>query len=219
MNLSKMPPISVLSLDGIFPTALMGALKTAGLPAETVTEPAQIQDLPLLMVTARQLLSASAPIAAQWPHWAQALQARQGRHRPTLLLGAAGAQATSQISLPGHTHPHLGLLPGRLTPLPQSGPAGQPLKTPLTGWFRPKIQKPSKLLPHRADFYFSQGFSLDLGSAWDDLCRASLENGLEIPVLVQSGALTACLFYPQFSGQNGVKLLKRWAALQHDGGR
>lgn len=129
------------------------------------------------------------------------------RDPPVPLLGIClGMQLLFQFSAEGDT-PCLGLIPGRVEPLP-SGPG---LRIPHMGWnaVQPLSSHPlfAGIDPGR-QFYFVHSFAAACGEATIALC----EYGVAFSAAVASGRIAGVQFHPERSGAAGAKLLRNFLA-------
>ncbi len=101
----------------------------------------------------------------------------------------------------------LGLLPGRIVRLPKE--AGW--KIPHIGWNSLSVCKESRLLAGIAQesyVYFVHSYYLQAERAED--VAATAEYGAHIHAAVERGALCACQFHPEKSGEIGLRILENF---------
>jgi len=101
----------------------------------------------------------------------------------------------------------LGLLPGRVTPLP----AG--VRTPHMGWSRLQPQRPDPLLAglDGAWMYFVHSFTAHPEPG--DVVATADAGGAKVCALVRRGRICGAQFHPEKSGAAGAKLLANLLAL------
>jgi len=101
----------------------------------------------------------------------------------------------------------LGLLPGRVTPLP----AG--VRTPHMGWSRLHPQRPDPLLAgvERAWMYFVHSFTAHPEPG--DLVASADAGGAAVCAVVRRGGICGAQFHPEKSGPAGGRLLANVLAL------
>jgi glutamine amidotransferase len=107
------------------------------------------------------------------------------------------------------THAGLGLLPGRVVPLPTT------VKVPHMGWNQLRLVRPSPLLEGvetGAHVYFLHSFHVIPADA--ALVAATVEYGVDTVAVVGRGNVWATQFHPEKSGAVGTRILTnfaRWA--------
>ncbi len=119
-----------------------------------------------------------------------------------------GMQVLAEASEEWGVHPCLGVVPGRVSRLPET--AG---KVPQIGWnqVRYDADAPPTLLlgiPNGTDFYFVHSFYVDTPD--ETLVAARTDYGLPFPSVLESGSLAATQFHPEKSGRWGLALLRNW---------
>ena len=106
--------------------------------------------------------------------------------------------------------PGLGLLKGRVVALPRK--PGHPI--PHMGWEPLVPAEPSPLLPAGSSeswVYFVHSYA---ASPSDPRCNTALVNFAEqtVTAAIWQGAIGACQFHPEKSGDAGEAILRRWLA-------
>ncbi len=104
----------------------------------------------------------------------------------------------------------LGVMPGEVKRIP----AGQGRKVPHMGWNQLEIVREDPLfagLPDKPYLYFVHSYYAQ--AAQEDTVLARVEYGVPMDVAVRRGNLWAVQFHPEKSGENGLRLLKNFAAL------
>lgn len=131
-----------------------------------------------------------------------ALAERLRAGRPTLLV-CLGLQLLAERSEESPDACGMGLLPGVAEPFP----AG--LRSPQQGWNRVEPGRGCRLVePGHA--YFSNGFRLtSAAEGWEVVWS---DHGGRFVAAVERGAVLACQFHPELSGEWGAVLLARWLA-------
>lgn len=115
----------------------------------------------------------------------------------------------------------LGIIPGRVEPIPNIKENGQPHKIPHIGWnsIHSTMNK-NKMWDERFEdsildnknFYFLHSFRVVPS---DDAYRVadSYYNGRRICAIIGKDNVFGCQFHPEKSGENGLMLLKNFLAL------
>ena len=136
---------------------------------------------------------------------------RQAVRRGDPLLGiCVGMQALFEVGEEMGQHPGLGLLAGRVVHFPPLGA----LKVPHTGWNQLWPARPSALLagiPAGAYAYFNHSYYCAAYNPADVL--ATTDYGLNVPCVVESGALVAVQFHPEKSQLVGQRILSNFMSL------
>lgn len=110
----------------------------------------------------------------------------------------------------------LGLIPGRVIPIPSVAVNGEPLKTPHIGWSEliprsPSSWKGSCLEGHRTDdaMYFVHSF---MAVPSDPTLRLAdcLYGNHQIAAVIKQKNITGCQFHPEKSGKSGLAFLRRF---------
>ncbi|MBQ4046537.1 MAG: imidazole glycerol phosphate synthase subunit HisH [Lachnospiraceae bacterium] len=104
----------------------------------------------------------------------------------------------------------LGLLPGRIMKIP----AGEGLKIPHMGWNSLEITDGARLfkgLKQGTYVYFVHSYYLKAEDP--SIVVAKTWYGTEIHASVESGNIFACQFHPEKSSEDGLHILKNFAAL------
>jgi glutamine amidotransferase len=113
--------------------------------------------------------------------------------------------------------PGLGLIPGRVVPVPPTDLEGKTLKIPHIGWSaletsNSKIDWSGTLLKdnHKGDAaYFVHSFMAQ-PSKQDNLIAHVEYGGNQISAVTLKDKITGCQFHPEKSGEVGLKILKRF---------
>ena len=110
----------------------------------------------------------------------------------------------------------LGLIPGRVIPIPSVAVNGEPLKNPHIGWNEliprsPSSWKGSCLEGHRADeaMYFVHSFMAVPSDPTLRLADCSY-GGHQIAAVIKQKNITGCQFHPEKSGKCGLAFLRRF---------
>jgi imidazole glycerol phosphate synthase glutamine amidotransferase subunit len=115
-----------------------------------------------------------------------------------------GLQALYESSEEAPEMPGLGILPGKITRLPQT------VKLPHMGWNTPQVVRPARLLDSIAPgsyFYFAHSFAAPADGAES---AAVCGYGREFSAVVERGALCAVQFHPEKSGAAGAQVLRNF---------
>jgi glutamine amidotransferase len=101
-------------------------------------------------------------------------------------------------------HKGLDFIKGKVVRLPPM------VKIPHIGWSSIKIKKEGGILEGMKDgdfFYFVHSY---YAKPKEDVCLATTEYGVEIPVVLQKDNIFATQFHPEKSGKKGLRLLKNF---------
>lgn len=102
----------------------------------------------------------------------------------------------------------LGLLPGRVTRLPETVPL------PHIGWNRLHDQADHSLLAGLSDyFYFVHSYAPE--GVPDDLCLARCTHGRVFPAIAGRGRVMGTQFHPERSGDAGLRLIANFLEMAH----
>lgn len=145
---------------------------------------------------------------------------REIAHRETPLLGIClGMQLLMDESEEFGTTVGLGLIPGRVIPVPTKTVAGAPQKIPHIGWnaLRPASAAGNwngTLLednrPGEAVYFVHSFMAVPTNPAHR---IADCEyGGYRVPAVIGRERITACQFHPEKSGEVGLKILRRFCA-------
>lgn len=111
----------------------------------------------------------------------------------------------------------LGLIPGKVVPIPNRDNLGLPIKIPHIGWSslhtEENLWKDSLLedIQPGDDFYFVHSFMAVPENNSDRLGNCIYE-GNKILAVVKRENITGCQFHPEKSGELGLKILKRFSS-------
>jgi len=124
------------------------------------------------------------------------------------------------------SHEGLGLIPGRVVPIPPTAADGSPHKIPHIGWNRLELPSPATAwsgtvldgIAPGAAAYFVHSFTAVPADPAHRLadCRY---HGRLIAAAVRSGALYGCQFHPEKSGEVGLAIVRNFIRLKAQGGR
>jgi glutamine amidotransferase len=143
---------------------------------------------------------------------------RELARRQTPLLGIClGMQLLLEESEEfGHTK-GLGLIPGRVVPLPNKSLAGEALKIPEIGWnaLQPSASSPGwqgtvlqDCKPGQA-VYFVHSFMAVPTQGVHRLADFDL-GGHAVAAVIKKDGITGCQFHPEKSGEVGIQILRRF---------
>ncbi len=145
---------------------------------------------------------------------------REVAHRGTPLLGIClGMQLLLDVGEEFGESSGLGLIPGRVVPVPPHASSGEPLKIPHIGW-NALVQDGlapswSNTLLHDnrpgEAVYFVHSFAAVPSNASHRLA-ASLYGGHRIAAVIARDNIVGCQFHPEKSGEVGLKMLRRFCA-------
>ena len=130
-----------------------------------------------------------------------------GELRQPLLGVCLGMQLLFERSEEGDTQ-CLGLLPGTVRHIPQSGN----VRIPHMGWNTLRIERADPLLDGVADgafAYFVHGYAAPVGAS----TLASTEHGMRLAAVVRRGNVCGMQFHPERSAAVGARLLANFLAL------
>lgn len=142
-----------------------------------------------------------------------------GADRP--LLGIClGMQLLASASEEFGDHPGLGLIPGRVTPVPASSTEGRALRIPHIGWSglrpAPGAAWPGTLLdstPVDTPVYLVHSYHFVPQDPAHRLAFCDY-GGHAVSAAVHRGSITGCQFHPEKSGPAGLVMLARFIAQQ-----
>ena len=143
---------------------------------------------------------------------------RELAHRQTPLLGIClGMQLLLDESEEFGTRAGLGLIPGRVIPVPTHTKSGEPQKIPHIGWSALQLSgTPSRweetlLQDNRPGdaAYFVHSF---MGVPTNPAHRIAdcVYGGHLVPATIGRDQITGCQFHPEKSGEVGLKILRRF---------
>jgi imidazole glycerol-phosphate synthase subunit HisH len=133
------------------------------------------------------------------------------------LLGIClGMQMLAGLSEEFGEHEGLGLIPGRVLPVPARDPEGRPLKIPHVGWSALKQPIADRWdgsvlagTPQGTAMYLVHSFHL-VPQDTADLLAVCRYGGHDITAAVQRGNVVGVQFHPEKSATAGMHLLTRW---------
>lgn len=100
----------------------------------------------------------------------------------------------------------LGIFKGKIVKIPEHG-----LKIPHMGWNNITITKKSKILEGSPFVYFVHSYYLETDDK--ELVSAYTEYGQRLDIAVERDNIFATQFHPEKSGEEGMKILKRFTEL------
>ncbi|MGE5415636.1 MAG: imidazole glycerol phosphate synthase subunit HisH [Acidobacteriota bacterium] len=117
-------------------------------------------------------------------------------------------------------HRGLGLIPGRVAAIPNTGSDGKPHKIPHIGWNG--LVKPASDrnwsgsildgIPEGTSYYFVHSFTAVPDKPEHRLADC-LYNGCLVSAAIRSGSLYGCQFHPEKSGEMGLRIIKNILSL------
>ncbi len=139
--------------------------------------------------------------------------------RPFLGI-CVGMQVLLEVGEEFGEHAGLGILPGRVTPVPASGADGKPHRIPHIGWnvLVPPAHAPDwgdsilAGLPAEPAVYFVHSFAPVPADEKDRLADCYY-NGRQLCAAVHSGNAYGCQFHPEKSGPTGLRILENFLKL------
>lgn len=100
----------------------------------------------------------------------------------------------------------LGIFKGKIVKIPDRG-----LKIPHMGWNSIEISKNSKILANNSFVYFVHSYYVETEEK--EIVSAYTEYGEKLAVAVERDNIFAVQFHPEKSGDAGMEILKKFAAL------
>jgi len=180
--------------------SVLQALRRAGGEPELVTDPSSIGKAPRVILPGVAAFGLGMERAAPFR---AALEQAIRRHVPVLGI-CLGMQLLFEEGDEDGRRPGLGLLPGRVTRLPQG------VQVPHIGWQKLRPTAPSPLDPS-GWAYFAHSYRCE---APESVTYADAEHGPErIAAVVGRGTLFGVQYHPEKSAQDGEALLRRFLAL------
>ena len=113
----------------------------------------------------------------------------------------------------------LGLIPGRVTPIPRHTTGGETQKIPHIGWngLVPGESRPDwkgtlleDNLPGEAAYFVHSFMSVTTDPS--HRLADCIYGGHRVPAAIAKGRITGCQFHPEKSGEVGLKILRRFCA-------
>jgi glutamine amidotransferase len=189
---------------------LARALAAVGAEAEVTDDPRRVEAARCLLLPG---VGAFAPPRERLAESGLEDALRAALDRGAALLGVCvGYQLLFEGSEEFGDTPGLGLLPGRVTALPDGVPP------PHIGWNRLHDLADHPLLaglPDEPFVYFVHGFAPEGVPADAALARAT--HGRAFPAVAGRGRVLGTQFHPEKSGAVGLRILASFLALAHDG--
>lgn len=194
-----MPRISIVATGVANTASVCAALRRLGGEPELVEQAPAIQEAELLVLPGVGSFGAAmATLVDQ--NWAELLRQRVAAGRPTLaiclgmqLLGVSSEEA-SELS-------GLGSIPQLAVPFPPG------TRTPHMGWNRVEPDPNCSLLQPGAAYFAHSYCWASTPAGW---AAAHTDYGGGFVAAVERGAVLACQFHPELSGDFGAGLLQRW---------
>lgn len=135
---------------------------------------------------------------------------REALHQGAWLLGiCVGFQILFEEGEEFGATDGLGLLPGRVTRLPEGVPI------PHIGWNRLHDLKPHPLLAGLTGRYVYFVHSYAPEGVPDELCLARCTHGRAFPAIAGKGRVLGTQFHPERSGEAGLRLLANFLEMAH----
>lgn len=155
-------------------------------------------------------------------HLVEPIKSHAASGRPFLGI-CLGMQMMLETSEEFGKHAGLGLIPGKVTAIPSSGPNGVSRKIPHIGWNQ--LLFPEKkmswrdtildgLAPERTSVYFVHSFFVQPARAADRSADC-VYDGCLMAAAIGSGRLYGCQFHPEKSGEAGLKILSNFCRLEN----
>ncbi len=128
------------------------------------------------------------------------------------LLGiCVGFQLLFDESYEHGVHKGLGLISGKVIPIPSTDPNGERLSIPHMGWNLVTFPDDMELFDGLGDgkhFAFANSYYADVSDA--DAKVAYTNYGIDIASSVQKGNIFGCQFHPEKSGDDGLNVLRNF---------
>ena len=142
-----------------------------------------------------------------------------GSGRPFLGI-CVGMQLLMEVGEEFGEHAGLGIVPGRVKPIPATGIDGRPHRVPHIGWsclvppLHGRDWKGTILqdLPQEPSVYFVHSFA-PVPSRDADRVADCLYDGQRISAVIRSGNAYGCQFHPEKSGPTGLKIVQNFLGL------
>lgn len=193
------------------------ALEHSGAAVQVVTDPSQLESCPRLVLPGVGAFAVGMDELRK-RGLVDSLLAYALADRP--LLGIClGMQLLFEVSEEFGEHAGLGIIPGRVAPVPNTGSDGKLHKIPHVGWARllpPRGEWDSPLffrvVPGQAAYFVhSYAAALDL----EEHCIGALTDydGRLIVASVQANNVFGCQFHPEKSGKVGLQILSNFVSL------
>ena len=180
--------------------SVLHALRRAGGDPQLLTDPSSVARAPRVILPGVAAFGLGMERAAPFQ---QALRTALGRRAPVLGI-CLGMQLLFEEGDEDGRRAGLGLLPGRVTRLPQD------VQVPHIGWQKLRPTGASALEPS-GWAYFAHSYRCE---APDSVTHAVVEHGpVRIPAVVGQGTLFGVQYHPEKSAGDGEALLKRFLAL------
>jgi glutamine amidotransferase len=113
----------------------------------------------------------------------------------------------------------LGLISGRISPVPETGIDDRPHKIPHVGWsklYPPGKQWNSPLfsgISNEASVYFVHSFAASLNPLDQRVSALTEYDGIPIVAAVELGNIYGCQFHPEKSGSVGLSILSNFLSI------
>lgn len=197
---SAKTPITIVATGCANTASVVAAFQRLGQPSILSQDRDQIAEAEYLVLPG--VGSFGAIVGSLREHdLAQALVDRISTARPTLGI-CLGMQVLFEASEESPEVPGLGAIPGELASYCSEQ------RVPHMGWNR--VVPTGAGLLEDGYAYFANSYRLsDLPAGWSG---ATSEYGGRFTSAVERGAVLACQFHPELSGEYGASLLRRWLA-------
>ncbi|MDR1979503.1 MAG: imidazole glycerol phosphate synthase subunit HisH [Synergistaceae bacterium] len=147
--------------------------------------------------------------------WPQKIKAEIEKGKPFLGI-CLGMQLLFEIGEENGICRGLGFLPGKVTRIPDVSASGEEIKIPHVGWNQLSLHRKSGILGEPGDgetapyVYFVHSYRVETDPAY---VSASTFYGADLTAAVERDNIYAVQFHPEKSGEQGMKILKNFAAL------
>lgn len=187
--------------------SVLAGLNRVGASPRVTTEPAEVVAAEHLVLPGVGALAAAMERLRKFG-LVDPLRNRIEAGRPTLAV-CLGLQLLCRTSEESPDVGGLGVVPGHVTRFPEG------LRVPQIGWNDITVSSGCRIL-RDGHVYFANSFRLEhTPEGW---APALADYGGRFVAAMERGAVIACQFHPELSGELGLDLIRRWLDLENYGG-